>query len=232
MKLWVNEFLDGTTRLDMTGAQRAFWCDLLCLGGRSRIPGVICSGETNGKILGFPIIKLKALALEEIDVEQTLRLFVETGKVETSYSTAGTVKLVTIKICKWEKYQSEYHRQKKYRETRVKKNGKVTNKVTSEKTSKLPVEEEGDVEVEGDERQGNIAAAFSVMNCEPYGPKEFRRIWLEEWTVPGNPSFADAMERAAQRCASLRIKVPGRFFAHKREIEKIEAEKNYEKKRP
>jgi len=32
--------------------------------------------------------------------------------------------------------------------------------------------------------------------------------------------------------AAATVNVPGRFFAHKREIEKVEAEKNYQKKHP
>jgi len=31
---------------------RAVWADLLALGGQSRIPGVICAGEENGKRWG------------------------------------------------------------------------------------------------------------------------------------------------------------------------------------
>lgn len=44
IKLWVNEWLDGTTRFQMSGAQRAFWIDLLAMAGRSRFPGIICAG--------------------------------------------------------------------------------------------------------------------------------------------------------------------------------------------
>jgi hypothetical protein len=45
VKLWTNEWLDGTTRYQMSDAQRAFWIDLLAMAGRSRFPGIICAGR-------------------------------------------------------------------------------------------------------------------------------------------------------------------------------------------
>jgi hypothetical protein len=36
VKLWTNEWLDGTTRYQMSDAQRALWVDLLAMAGRSR----------------------------------------------------------------------------------------------------------------------------------------------------------------------------------------------------
>ena len=45
VKLWVSEWLDGTTRFQMSGAERAFWIDLLAMAGRSRHPEVVCAGK-------------------------------------------------------------------------------------------------------------------------------------------------------------------------------------------
>lgn len=173
VKLWVNEWLDGTTRLEMTGAQRAFWADLLTLAGRSRIPGVICSGqEPNGNLIGYPLIKLKALVLEEIDVESTLNNFLEHGKISILY-VEGPPKLVTIHILSWEKYQSEYHRQVKYRKgieesykkSDTPKNTKVTQEVTLQKTRRLLVEGEVEGEVE-EEGELNTLVSTNVQDVE------------------------------------------------------------------
>jgi hypothetical protein len=81
VKLWVNEWLDGTTRFQMSGAQRAFWIDLLALAGRSRYPGIICAGKDNDTFVGYPLKTLSALdAGGEIDILGTLELFERTRR--------------------------------------------------------------------------------------------------------------------------------------------------------
>jgi len=226
VKLWVNEWLDGTTRFEMSDAQRAFWIDLLALAGRSRYPGIICAGKTpDNKYIGYPINKYQSLMSEPLNVEETLTLFVRTGKIALEVTHEAPIRLLKLELLNWDKYQSEYNRQKKYRK---KKDGYNQGyKDSYNQSNKTEVEVETDVEGEVDTEEAVVAAAFSAMNCEPFGSEKFKRIWTEEWQAPGNPSFADAMERAIQRCCSLKISVPGRFFAHKREIEKIEAEKAY-----
>ena len=59
VKLWTNEWLDGTTRYQMSDAQRAFWIDLLAMAGRSRFPGVICSGKDGKNFVGYPLCSAK-----------------------------------------------------------------------------------------------------------------------------------------------------------------------------
>jgi hypothetical protein len=54
VKLWTNEWLDGTTRYQMSGAQRALWIDLLALAGRSRFPGVVCAGRDGDESQQIP----------------------------------------------------------------------------------------------------------------------------------------------------------------------------------
>ncbi len=115
VKLWVNEWLDGTTRFEMSDAQRAFWIDLLALAGRSRFPGRICAGEVGGAFVGYPLNKFQALMAEPIDVEQTLQLFEKTGKIKLTATSETPTKLVMIELLNWDRYQSEYQRQKKYR---------------------------------------------------------------------------------------------------------------------
>jgi hypothetical protein len=116
VKLWVNEWLDGTTRFEMTDVQRAFWVDLLAMAGRSRFPGRICAGTTpDGTFIGYPFNKFQALMAEPIDVEQTLELFERTGKVKITVTSDAPTKLVMLELLNWDKYQSEYQRQKPYR---------------------------------------------------------------------------------------------------------------------
>lgn len=115
VKLWVNEWLDGTTRFEMTDAQRAFWIDLMAMAGRSRFPGIICAGQIDGQFIGYPLNKFQALMSEAIDVEATLALFERNHKIEIEVTQEAPTKLYKLTLQNWDRYQSEYQRQKKYR---------------------------------------------------------------------------------------------------------------------
>jgi hypothetical protein len=114
IKLWVNEWLDGTTRWQTTSVQRAFWTDLLAHAGRGRIGGVVCSGQDGDTLIGYPIKWFEALSPEPIDVLETFALFERTGKIRVEVSD-DELKLYVVHILNWGKYQSEYARTKKYR---------------------------------------------------------------------------------------------------------------------
>lgn len=115
VKLWTNEWLDGTTRYQMSDAQRAFWIDLLAMAGRSRFPGVICSGQDGDRFVGYPLNRFQSLMADPIDIEATFALFERTGKIKVTASDT-TPKLYVLQLLSWDRYQSEYHRTKKYRQ--------------------------------------------------------------------------------------------------------------------
>jgi hypothetical protein len=157
IKLWVNSWLDGTTRYEMSGAQRAFWIDLLALAGRSRCDGIICAGRNGERFTGYPLDFFKALdAGSEIDIPATFELFERTGKIKVEITSETPRKHYKVAILNWKTFQSEYDRQKGYRQgyKRVRANvtSEVTSTVTTQTTEKLLVE--GEVEVEG-EREAN-----------------------------------------------------------------------------
>jgi hypothetical protein len=118
IKLWVNPWLDGTTRFEMSGSQRAFWVDLLAEAGRSRFPGIVCPGTVNEKILGYPVIWYQ-VKQPDIDVMATLKLFAATGKIAITI-TNEQQQLIAVEILNWRKYQSDLESQaqraRKYRE--------------------------------------------------------------------------------------------------------------------
>src|ERR1700678_2310330 len=116
VKLWVNEWLDGTTRFEMSDAQRAFWTDLLAMAGRSRFPGIICAAQIDGKFVGYPLNKFQALMSDPIDVEATFALFEKNRKIEVEITQESGPRLYKISLLNWERYQSEYQRQKPYRQ--------------------------------------------------------------------------------------------------------------------
>jgi hypothetical protein len=149
VKLWVSEWLDGTTRFQMSGAQRAFWIDLLAMAGRSRHPGVVCAGRDGDKWVGYPLKTFSALdAGGEIDILATLELFERTGKVSVEITSVAPVKLYKITICKWETYQSEYLRQKSCQKTYREKNKNLSPELSGKKRSVYPPEGEVEGEVE------------------------------------------------------------------------------------
>jgi hypothetical protein len=134
VKLWVNEWLDGTTRFELTAPQRLLWIDLLALAGRSRFPGWIYAGhgEDNKKV-GYPIAYLAGvLQMDEVALNNALKLLQTHCRITLDEIAPEQY---VIGIINWEKYQSEYLRQKAYR------------KVTPKTTSRLPVEGEEEVEV-------------------------------------------------------------------------------------
>jgi hypothetical protein len=136
VKLWVNEWLDGTTRFELTAPQRLLWVDLLALAGRSRFPGYVYAGEgEGGKRVGYPVAYLAGvLQMDEAALNNALKLLLDKRHITLDESSAETY---IIGIVNWEKYQSEYLRQKTYR------------KVTTKDTSRLLVE--GEVEGEREE---------------------------------------------------------------------------------
>jgi hypothetical protein len=60
IKLFVHDWLEGTTRYQMSDAQRAFWIDLLAMAGRSRFGGIVCSGKDGEQLIGYPLSKFRA----------------------------------------------------------------------------------------------------------------------------------------------------------------------------
>src|SRR2546423_5146581 len=152
IKLWVPEWLDGTSRYEMSGGQRAFWVDLLTLAGRSRIPGIVCAGENPNNLFGYPLDRYAGiLGDDSVDILETFKLFEAQGKIEIVVTREESPKLYAIKILSWAKYQSEYMRQRASR----KKTRQGARKVTHKNTPRLPVEgeeeEEGEVDGDGEE---------------------------------------------------------------------------------
>ena len=86
VKVWINEWREGTLRWQATDSQRAFWIDLLALAGRSRYPGIVCAGKDGESVVGYPATFLAPNSGMTADnVETTLQFFASKGMI--SYST-------------------------------------------------------------------------------------------------------------------------------------------------
>ena len=116
IKVFVDDWLEGTTRYQMSDAQRAFWIDLLAMAGRSRFGGIVCSGKDGEQLIGYPLSKFQGLLAEPFDIEATFALFERTEKITMQVSGEGNRKLYVLFITNWVRYQSEYDRVKKYRD--------------------------------------------------------------------------------------------------------------------
>src|SRR5208282_3702375 len=104
VKLWVNEWLDGTTRFELTAPQRLLWVDLLALAGRSRFPGFVYAGEGDGgNRVGYPIAYLAGvLQMDEIAANNALKLLHHKGHITLEESST---ECYIVGIVNWEKYQ-------------------------------------------------------------------------------------------------------------------------------
>lgn len=130
VKLWVNEWLQGTIRFQLTAEQRSLWADLLAMAGASRIPGVIASGETNGIPDAYPPDYLaNLLRCEEKFLKDALKIFEKQDRISLESGV--------ITITNWHRYQSEYQRQAKYQK-------KYRDRLSGYLTETLPVEGEGE----------------------------------------------------------------------------------------
>lgn len=114
VKLYVQPWLDGTTRYQMSDAQRAFWIDLLAMAGGGRVGGIVCSGKDGNRLIGYPLKKFEGLMSQDIDILKTFDLFVRTDKIKLEVSN-DSPPLYVIHILNWSHYQSDYERTKKYR---------------------------------------------------------------------------------------------------------------------
>lgn len=182
IKLWVDEYLMGTTRFELTPEERAVWVDLLALAGKSREEGKIYAGKYDSGYRGYPLDYLAGILVVPPKVLQlTLEKCQKYEKIRVLHDEHNNL---IIEILNWEKYQSEYNRQKKYR--LQKKNKKVTQEVTK----KLHIEEEG--EVEG-EVEGGVKEDKSNILSEKT-PEEDFFLTLSKRTFSSVSDFSEIRE--------------------------------------
>lgn len=123
VKMFVSECLEGTIRFDFDPAERGVWYDLVILAGRMRIKGLIAARE------GTPYPKEYIAGILNIPLdllERTLKKCEATDRV--SDNGEG------IRILSWHKYQSEYQRQKFYRDKAKSRGGQKADPETIRKT--------------------------------------------------------------------------------------------------
>lgn len=104
VKLWVTECLEGSIRYQLDAAERGVWYDLILVSSLGGIPGSICDRDLRPFPHSFIAARLNIpLTLLEITLDKCIK----EGRITEDGSG--------IHIANWERYQSEYQRQAKYR---------------------------------------------------------------------------------------------------------------------
>ena len=107
VKLWITGWLHGSIRWQLTPEERGVWADILALAGECGREGVICDND------GEPLPR-KYIA-NQFNISQTLldRVIAKCIHHERLEQTQLNG---ILKITNWVHYQSEYDRQKPYRQ--------------------------------------------------------------------------------------------------------------------
>ena len=132
IKLYKDGWLTGTTRYELSPEERSVFIDLLLLAANPKSPGIISPGfKPDGTPFYYPLSYFTGLLMYSEDFFlSTLNKLQSFKKI--SFKVEDNKYLISINNFKF--YQSEYLRQKQYR------NKKVTDKVTSEVTDKVTSE--------------------------------------------------------------------------------------------
>jgi len=102
----VGEYLRGTIADTLTLEQQALFLKLLAMAGDGREPGVVSPGKEDGHLIGYSTFRLSGLigCREEI-LKDTLPILVKQNRITVD-------EYGVIRIVNWQKYQSEYLRQR------------------------------------------------------------------------------------------------------------------------
>jgi len=108
IKLYLTGWLHGSIRWQLEPEERGVWADLICLAGECGKTGKICDND------GKPYPQKYLASMLNIPTELLDRT-IEKCKNDERISVEGDILVIT----NWKAYQSEYERQKSYRDKEV-----------------------------------------------------------------------------------------------------------------
>lgn len=108
VKFWVIGWLHGSIRWQLDPAERSVWADLICLAGECGQNGAICDNDG----VALP----RAFIAGQFNIPTTL---LDRTIAKCIHDNRLTDNDGLLHIVNWEKYQSEYDRQKPYRQKEV-----------------------------------------------------------------------------------------------------------------
>lgn len=107
VKLHINGMLNGSVRYQLKPDERATWVDLLCFAGLGAEPGTISDNDLRPYPHKFLANRFNITAKL---LESTINKCIQEGRITEDEQG--------IHITNWPDYQSEYQRQKPYRESK------------------------------------------------------------------------------------------------------------------
>lgn len=105
IKMWVMESIEGSIRYQLDPAERSVWYDLVLFSAWSARPGIISDKDSRPYPHKFIANRLN---IPVPLLEKTLKKCQDEGRIQENSDG--------IHIVNWERYQSEYQRQKPYRQ--------------------------------------------------------------------------------------------------------------------
>ena len=107
IRLWPDHILNGSTLDELDPGQRGVWFTLLVLAGYSPVPGTICLAR------GVAYTHEQMAAVLKINEDYLISTIQYLAHKEIEKIIINPDKTISIK--NWNRYQSEYERQKPYR---------------------------------------------------------------------------------------------------------------------
>lgn len=102
IKIWTEEWLDGSIREQLSAIERSIWIDILVMAGRSRNQGII---QSNPNLAYSHEYLANRFRVKVEELEEALKHFMIQERVKETKKG--------IEIINWDKYQSEYKRTRK-----------------------------------------------------------------------------------------------------------------------
>ena len=165
IKLYVDQCLRGSMMNELDPAERFVWFGFLLLAGDNPLDGKICISED----MGYTDEQISAMLKVELGILRSAkRKMVKHEKIRVLDNNV-------IEIINWEKYQSEYQRQRNYRDEYERK---LQRKVTSESNNgKLLIDRDRDRDKERDKEEEKNNGRSGPLS-EPETNTKFEEFWF------------------------------------------------------
>ncbi len=207
IRLWPDYIINGTTFDELPAMERGVWFSLLVMAGYSPVPGTVCIAAgiayTQAQLAG--ILKISPDALDA-GIERLTHMTVR----KLTKNPDGT-----LTVTNWNKYQTEYDRQKGYRRGLQ---GKVTAKCLQPDT-----DTEGDIDTDSKNKIASKDAKGNGLDIQ----KPIDPLWdalikacgiptNRPWTAPERKAWNGARKSLADAGATPEtITARGRAFRRK-----------------
>jgi len=154
IKLYVDQVLRGTCFKELIPDERFIWFGFLLLAGDNAMEGKICVTEE----MGFSNKQLASLLKCKTElITRSIKKMVRYEKIKICESNI-------IQILNWKKYQSEYQRQRDYREEYKKRKQKINKSVvTTRSNSKCGIERDRERDIEEERDKDNNKISLSKL---------------------------------------------------------------------